>query len=102
MLSGLVVRCGFTVALNLMCTWVGTGLLRGLAGAVMENYSGWSYAQHSLTDRGGYPKVVALLVLRDKRGDPLVRAMDQGKGGTLFILHFRLTSARCVGHFVKI
>ena len=28
----------------------------GLAGAAMENYSGWSYAQHSLTDRGGWPK----------------------------------------------
>ena len=39
--------------INLMRTWVGTGLLSGLAGSSMENFSGQSYDQHSLTDRGG-------------------------------------------------
>ena len=39
--------------INLMRTWVVTGLLCGLAWASIENYSGRAYAQHSLTDRGG-------------------------------------------------
>ena len=62
-------------------------------GWVLVCYAGWQW-----------------LVLQDKGGTLLseawIRAMDQihgsGKGGAPFILHFRLSSARCVGHLVNI
>ena len=83
MLSGLGVRCGFTVALNLM-------LHVGGYWSAMRAGGSWF-----CRIKGG-PSC-------PRHGS---RAMDQihgsGKGGAPFILHFRLSSARCVGHLVNI
>ena len=103
MLSGLGVRCGFTVTLNLMCTWVGTGLLHGLAGAAMENYSGWSYAQHSLTDCGGWPKWLLCRFCGIKGGPPCP-SHGSGQWGNPLYLAFPANVCTCgpFSYYLKI